>query len=112
MSTKDIDTRIREKARKELKDRLEKLFEPAFQECSFGNATKTSIEHLQGEFYERQPDGVHKRFLSANQCLQAAMQGLYERLVEEAEEQSIADFINRVESLQEQIDDLCDQVAS
>lgn len=98
--TRTLDQRIREQARQELKDRIEKASEPIsrLRAWSAGPVTGLFRKAGNGDMVPADSQMVFKAFCDH----------LFAENVERAESDAIAAFLQRVDSLQEQVNELRD----
>lgn len=95
-TTKTIDERIREKARKELLQNIDAAFLPATRMIgSCGQSTMVAG-------YAREEG----RPAYASDNMAAIKKAVFSALVDSAEERAVAEFIQQVDTLQDQLNDI------
>lgn len=93
MSTAEsITSKIHEKASADLEAELEAAFKPAYEKAS-GEAYYAKVK-LGVETYE------------ARQLVRMAKKAVFETLIERRQTKAVADFVAKVDSLQDQIDEI------
>jgi hypothetical protein len=93
-TTKSIDERIREKARADLKKDIGERFKRAYEALMGAGALSTGVKKHDGSD------------CTAWGCLEAAEEAIFNYLVQKVEEKAVAEFLTKIDSLQDQVDSL------
>lgn len=91
-----LDEKIREKARNDLKDRIHAAFSQGLREMSMGYQVMIAIDGKQ---------------VSAFTTIEIIENKIFEMKVVEAERKAIDEFVRKVETLQDQVAELANQVS-
>jgi hypothetical protein len=100
MTTKTLDERIREQARKELAGHIGAMFAPIASKWNCAGNGRATIRFP----YENPPVEIKNVYMAGH--IEAIRDTLVSALSPAAEEAAVAAFVQKVESLQEQIDSL------
>jgi hypothetical protein len=101
VDTRTLDERIRAWARKEYVEEVETLFAPIHRAMKC-DSLKLAIEHPEG--YEYGSNG--KRYLAGVQAIKALQDALILKYAGERESQAITEFMEKVDKLDAEVEEL------
>lgn len=99
VTTETIDSKIRERARTELRKNIDGLFEPLRDLCAVGSPIATELKNRNGDV------------LNAATCLTAAFNALVAHHTTKAEQRAVESFLHRFDELEAEFAELREKVA-